>query len=481
HMGLLIKNGEIVTASSRYKADIWCEDETITRIDRDIEPPPGAEVVDATGKFVFPGFVDPHTHIHLPFMGTFAKDDYETGTIAALCGGTTTLIDFCIPSPDEEPLSAIETWREKAEGNACSDYTWHMAVTNFDETVEAQLRQIVDSGVASFKVFLAYKGALGIDDEMLYKTLSLAEELGVIVTAHCENAEMVDALQKRLVEQGKTGPEWHEPSRPVLVEAEGTRHLCAMAELTGASVYVVHLSCEEALAEAIRAKQRGVDVTVETLIQHLLLDKTYAERPNFEGAKFVMSPPLREKHHQEILWRGFKDGIISTLGSDHAPFDTEQKEMGRDNFCLIPNGIPSLEDRVRMFYTHGVEAGRIGLHRFVDAASTQPAKTFGLFPRKGTIQLGADADLVVYDPDHRETISAETHHMNIDYNPFEGMQVDGRCDVVTVRGRIQVREGEFVGEKGIGRFLEREPTHGANTDTEAEPTKAPASPDPVSV
>ncbi|MFP4599458.1 MAG: dihydropyrimidinase [Persicimonas sp.] len=480
-MALLIKNGEIVTASSRYKADIWSEDEQITRIDTNIEAPPGAEVVDATGKLVFPGFIDPHTHIHLPFMGTFAKDSYESGTIAALCGGTTTLIDFCIPGADEEPLSAVETWRAKAEGNACSDYSWHMAITNFDETVERQLRQIVaEEGVASFKVFLAYKGALGIDDEQLYKVLSLARELGVIVTAHCENAEMVAALQDKLIAEGKTGPEWHEPSRPPVVEAEGTRHLCTMAELTGAHVYVVHLSCEEALREAVEAKHRGVNVTVESLIQHLLLDKSYAERPDFEGAKFVMSPPLREKHNQDVLWAGLRDGIVSTLGSDHAPFDTEQKQMGRDNFCLIPNGIPSLEDRVRMFYTHGVREGRIDLHRFVDAASTQAAKTFGLFPQKGTIQPGADADLVVFDPNFEGTISAETHHMNIDYNAFEGMAVKGRCDAVTVRGTVQVREGEFVGQKGIGRFLKREPTHGAPAGETATSTPAPATePAPV--
>lgn len=459
-MSLLIKNGEIVTASARYKADIWCEDEQITRIDRNIDPPEGAEVIDASGKFVFPGFIDPHTHIHLPFMGTFAKDNYETGTIAALCGGTTTLIDFVIPGQDEEPMSALETWREQAEGEACSDYSWHMAITHFDDTVAAQLREAVDQGLASFKVFLAYKGAFGIDDEQLFKVLELARELGVIVTAHCENAEMVAALQRRLVGEGKTGPEWHGPSRPELVEAEGTRHLCAMAELTGAHVYVVHLSCEEALREAVAAKHRGVNVWVESLIQHLLLDEAYAKRPNFEGAKYVMSPPLRDERHQSVLWAGIRDGIISTLGSDHAPFDTEQKEMGRGDFTKIPNGIPSLEDRVRMFYTHGVKEGRVDLHRFVDAASTQPAKVFGLFPRKGTIQPGADADLVVYDPNYEGTISAETHHMNVDYNPFEGMRVVGRCEAVTVRGHVQVRDGEFVGQKGIGRFLKRQPTHG---------------------
>ena len=456
---LLIKNGDIVTASARYTADILCKDGKIAAIAKDLDAPADVEVYDASGKYVFPGFIDPHTHVYLPFMGTYAKDDYETATVAALCGGTTTLIDFCIPGRDEEPLSAIETWRNQAEGKAASDYTWHMAVTRFDEEVETQLREIVSMGIPSFKVFLAYKGALGVDDGELYQTMKLAKELGVIVTAHCENADMVAELQKDLIAAGKTGPQWHEPSRPVEVEAEGTRHLCSMSELTGAHCYVVHLSCERALKEAVEAKLRGVNVYVESLIQHLLLDHTYAERPDFEGANFVMSPPLREKSNQRALWDGFRHGLVTTLGSDHAPFDTEQKRMGKDDFTLIPNGIPSLEDRVRMFYTHGVETGRINLHRFVYAASTAAAKIFGLFPNKGTIQLGSDADLVVYDPNHRDKISAATHHMNIDYNPFEDFPVHGRCDLVTVRGNVQVRQGEFVGEKGIGKFLKRQPTH----------------------
>ncbi len=454
-MTLLIKNGEIITADSRYTADILCEGGSITRIDHNIDAPAGAEVVDATGKYVFPGFIDPHTHIHLPFMGTFAKDNYETGTTAALCGGTTTLIDFVIPGKDEQPKDALQTWREQSEGKACSDYTYHMAITRFDDEVEAQLRDIVADGITSFKVFLAYKGAFGINDEELYRTLELAEELGVVVNAHCENAEMVAALQQKLFNAGKTGPEWHEPSRPVEVEAEGTRHFCRMLEVTGAEGYVVHLSCADALQEAVEAKMRGVNVHVESLIQHLLLDASYAERSDFEGAQFVMSPPLRTQRDMAALWAGFETGLVDTLGSDHAPFDTEQKEMGRGDFRKIPNGIPSLEDRVRMFYTHGVATGRVDLHKFVDVASTRPAQIFDLFPKKGTIQLGADADLVVYDPSYEGTISADTHHMNVDYNPFEGMTVRGRCDVVTVRGNIQVRDGEFVGEKGIGKLLKR--------------------------
>jgi dihydropyrimidinase len=454
---LVIRNGEIVTASQRYVADIYCADGVIVAIGKNLDVPAGTEEYDATGKLVFPGFIDPHTHVYLPFMGTFSKDTYETATVAALCGGTTTLIDFVIPGREEAPMSAIKTWTEQAQGHAASDYTWHMAVTRYDEEVERELRDIVASGITSFKVFLAYGGALGVDDRELYQTMKLASELGVTVLAHCENSDMIDGLQKKLIAEGKTGPQWHEPSRPTYVEAEGTRHFCTMARLTGARGYVVHLSCEEALKEATEAQLQGADVYVETLIQHLLLDHTDAERPNFEGANFVMSPPLRKKDNQEALWAGFAKGHIATLGSDHAPFDTEQKKMGLDNFCLIPNGIPSLEDRVRMFYTYGVETGRVDIHRFVDVASTQAAKLFGLFPRKGTIQIGSDADLVVYDKDYAGKISVETHHMNIDYNPFEGFDVKGRCALVTVRGHIQVRDGEFVGKKGIGKLLKREP------------------------
>ncbi len=463
-MGLLIRNGEIVTASERYKADIWCEGETITRIAPGLEAGPDDEVVDATGKYVFPGFVDPHTHIYLPFMGTFAKDTYETASQAALVGGTTCFIDFVIPSRQEEPLDALAMWNEKSEGRSACDFTYHMAVTRYDEKIAPQLRQIVEKeGIASFKVFLAYKGAFGVEDYELFHTLRTAKELGAIVTAHCENADAVTELQKELLADGKTGPEWHYWSRPPRVEACGTAHLMTFAELTGAHVYVVHLSCGEALEEAMRGKSRGVHAYVEALIQHLLLDMTYAERPEFEGAKYVMSPPLRDKRNQDILWNGLAHQFVSTVATDHAPFDFEaqKRAMGSDDFTKIPNGIPALEDRVNLLYTYGVKRGRIDLHRFVDAASTQPAKIFGLAPRKGVIQPGADADLVVYDPDYRGKISASTQKMNLDYSAFEGTEIEGRPHVVTVRGEIAARDGEFVGTIGRGRRLLREATHGA--------------------
>ena len=455
-MALLIKNGEIITGDSRYAADIWCENETITRIDRAIDPPPGAEVIDASGKYVFPGFIDPHTHIYLPFMGTFSKDTYETGTKAALVGGTTTIFDMCCPARSMEAEEGFATWQAQTDGRAACDYTFHMGVTKFDDHSESQLRRIVAAGVSSFKVFLAYKGAFGITDEELYRTLRLARELGVVTTAHCENETLVAETQKALLAAGVTGPEGHHESRPPRVEAEGVHHLMSFAEMTGAPVYIVHLSCREALEEALRARLRGVQVWVETLIQYLLLDKTHAELPDFEGAKFVMSPPLRDKVNQDVLWNGLNQGLINTVGTDHAPFDfAGQKPMGREDFTKIPNGIPALEDRINLLFTYGVKTGRIDLHTLVNVASTNPAKIFGLFPRKGTIQPGSDADLVVYDPAHRGTLSAANQIMNVDYNGFQGWPIEGRPSLVTVRGQVAVRDGRFVGTIGRGRFLQR--------------------------
>ena len=458
-MSLLIKNGEVITPDERYVADIFCEDETITRIDRDIVAPDDAEVIDASGKYVFPGFIDPHVHIYLPFMGTYAKDTHETASHAALVGGTTTFIEMVCPARNEKPLEAFELWLGKAQGQSACDFTLHMGVTRYDEEAERDFVEIVKRGNSSFKIFLAYKGAFGITDEELYATLRLAKKLGVIVTAHCENADLVFELQKKLLSEGKTGPEFHYWSRPPVVEGEGVHHLMTFAEMTGAHVYTVHTSCEEALREAMRGKERGVNVWVETLIQYLLLDRTSAEK-NFDGAKNVMSPPLRDKKNQDFLWRGLSDGTIATLATDHAPFDfASQKQMGKDNFTLIPNGIPSLEDRVNLYFTYGVKGGRIDLKQFVETASTTAAKMFGLFPRKGAIHVGSDADLVVYDPEYRGAISAKTHQMNLDYNSFEGIEIEGRPHVVTVRGKVAVRDGKFVGEFGRGKYLEREPTH----------------------
>jgi dihydropyrimidinase len=458
-MPLLIRNGEIITADSRTRADIFCEGETITRIGAGLEAPPGTQIVEAAGKYVFPGFIDPHVHITLPFMGTLAKDTYETGSKAALVGGTTTLIEMCCPSRADDPLKGFDHWMAQAAGRSACDYTFHMGATRFDGASESQLREIVGRGISSFKIFLAYKGAFGIDDTELYRTLRLARELGVIVTAHCENETLVYERQKELVGAGRTGPAWHHESRPPRVEAEGVHHLMTFAELTGASTYIVHLSCKEALGEAIAARGRGVDVSIETLIQYLVLDKTWAERPGFEGAKYVMSPPLRDAGNQPVLWGALRDGLIQTVATDHAPFDfVGQKQMGLSDFTKIPNGIPSLEERVKLLYTHGVKAGRIDLHTMVNVASTQVAKMFDMYPRKGAIQPGADADLVVFDPDYRGVISAKAQLMNVDYSAFEGWKIEGRPCIVTVRGQIAARDGEFVGDPVRGVFVRRTPS-----------------------
>jgi dihydropyrimidinase len=458
-VSLLIRNADIVTADSRYKADIYAEGETITRIGTNLEAPPDAEVIDATGKLVFPGFIDPHVHIYLPFMATFAKDTHETGSIAALMGGTTTYIEMCCPNRTDDALEGYHLWKSKAEGSSACDYSFHMSVTKFEEKTESQLREIVADGIASFKIFLAYKNFFGVDDGEMYQTLQLAKKLGVIVTAHCENAELVGRLQQFLLASGKTGPEWHEPSRPESVEAEGTNRFATFLGNTGAAGYVVHLSCEGALNAALAAKSRGTRLWVESVLPHLLLDKTYAERKGVEGMKHVMSPPLRDRRNQKILWNGLQAGFVDTVATDHCPFDTSQKLLGTEAFTQIPNGIPGIEERVSLLYTYGVSRGSLDLHRFVDVASTRAAKLFGLFPRKGTIAVGSDADLVVFDPTYRGTVSVKTQHTNCDYNGFEGFAVDGRPSVVTVRGKVQVRDGQFVGERGRGRLLKRDPAY----------------------
>ena len=350
-------------------------------------------------------------------------------------------------------------WKAKAEGQSACDYTFHMGISRFDETTAQQLRQIVNDGISSFKIFLSYKNFFGVTDDEMYQVLKLAKELGVIVAAHCENAELVGRLQQQLLAASRTGPEWHEPSRPESVEAEGTGRFAAFLENTGATGYVVHLSCAPALEAAVAAKMRGVPLYIESVIPHFVLDKTYAERPGVEGMKHVMSPPLRDKSNQKRLWDALAQGLIDTVGTDHCPFDVEQKAMGEGDFTRIPNGIPAIEDRVNLLYTYGVSRGSLDLHRFVDAASTRTARLFDLFPRKGTIAVGADADLVIYDPTYRGVISAQTQSVNNDYNGFEGMEIDGRPEVVTVRGQVAVRQGQFVGTPGRGQLLRRQPSH----------------------
>lgn len=459
-MTLFIRGGEVVTESKRVIGDICCEGERITKIGSDLQPPIGATIIDARGKLVFPGFIDPHVHIYLPFMGTFAKDTYETASRAALLGGTTTLIEMCCPSRADDPREALELWMSKAVGRSACDFSFHMGVTRFDDSSAEKLRAIVAQGISSFKVFLAYRGAFGVDDMELYRTLALARELGVIVTAHCENETLVAMRSRELLDMGLTGPEQHHESRPPFVEADGVNHLMAFAQSTGAATYIVHLSCREALERALAARAQGVRVNIETLIQYLTIDKSHAELPNFEGAKFVMSPPLRDKSNQEHLWNALKSRQIETVATDHAPFDFHgQKEMGRGDFTRIPNGIPSLEERVKLLFSEGVLKGRIDLHDLVRTASTNVARIFDLYPRKGTIEVGSDADLVIFDPQYEGTISRATHSMNIDYSAFEGWKHRGRAECVCVRGKVMVSQGQFVGDTTHGRFLARVPSH----------------------
>jgi dihydropyrimidinase len=475
-MSLLIKNGTIVTAETQFIGDILCREGLIAGIGINLTGSGEDEVIDATGRYVFPGFIDPHVHIYLPFMGTFSKDDYASGSKAALMGGTTTLIEMCCPSRTEDPIAAIQLWKSKAAGISSCDYTFHMGVTRFDDGTAEALKSIVtDEGITSFKVFLAYKGAFGIEDTELYQTLSLAKQLGVVVTAHCENADLVSETQKRLVTEGKTGPEWHEPSRPIAVEAEGCHHLMTFAEMTGAEVYVVHTSCIPAVEAITSARKRGVKAWIETVAPYLTLDNSYAELPDFEGAKYVMSPPIRSKEHGDFLWECLANGTVDTVGTDHAPFDFHtQKHMGHPdpgqcvdaslqptgtagNFTLIPNGIPSVEERVKLLYSEGVCRGRIDLQTLVRCASTNAAKIFGLYPRKGAVEVGSDADLVIWDPEWLGKISVETHSMATDYSAFEGREIQGRAEHVTVRGKVMVRDGKWVGEAGWGTFLRRTP------------------------
>lgn len=455
-MAVLIQGGCVVSSHDEFMGDVLCEEGIITRIASRSEAstcPPGTRVIDAKGKYVFPGFIDPHVHVYLPFMGTYAKDTWETASRAALMGGTTTLIEMICPGKSDEPLEAYELWDSKAKGISLCDYAFHMGVTRFDDLAERQLREIVKRGIRSLKVFLAYKGALGVDDRELYHTLRLAKELGVIVTAHCENETLVSETQAKLLAEGKLEPRWHEPSRPVRVEESGVRHLMAFAELTGAKVYIVHTSCREGVLAAMEGAARGVNVQVETVIPYLTLDKTYAERDGFEGAKYVMSPPIRAREHQAFLWDALRSGMVATVATDHAPFDFEtQKVMGlpeQGGFVKIPNGIPSVEHRVDLLYTYGVTTGKISLQKFVDSASTAAARIFGL-KGKGTISVGADADVVVYDPSYRGRISARTHHMATDYSAYEGWELKGRAETVLLRGKVVVEGGECKASKGFG-------------------------------
>ncbi len=458
HPPLLVRGGEIVTASSRTRADLLCQDQRIVEIGPGLTAPSGARTLDASGCLVFPGFIDPHTHIYLPFMGTFGCDTYPTATRAALLGGTTTVFDMCIPSHEQTPQEVVELWNEQSTGQAACDYSYHLGITRWNGTIQKQLESLLTQNrFTSLKLFLAYKGAFDISESDLYHALKFARKHNLVAAAHCENATLIAERQAELLAEGKTTPRYHQESRPPFIEALGVSQFLAFVEQTGASAYIVHLSCREALERALEARKRGVSVQIETLIQYLTLDDSLANTDDFSGAKYVMSPPLRDKSNQPVLWNALAAGEIDTVATDHAPFHfNRQKTMGKEDFSKIPNGIPALEERIALLYTHGVRSGKISAERMVEVASTNPAKIFGLYPRKGTIAVGSDADLVVFDPTSRTMLSSARHHSSVDYNAFEGTQITGAPRFVTLRGQVVVENHEFTGNPTGGRFL---PSH----------------------
>jgi dihydropyrimidinase len=461
-MGLLIKNGEIVTAADRFVADMYCDSGKIVAIGEHLEKRAARdETIDASGQFVLPGFIDPHVHMELPFMGTVSCDDFESGTASGVAGGTTCIIDFCIPPRGTSLLEGLRDWHAKSK-KAVADYTCHMAITGWGDRTAEEMRQVVEEhGITSFKVFMAYKGAIMVDDGELYQVMKTAAKLGAVVTVHAENGDAVFNLQKELVAKGDLGPEYHPISRPSSLEGEATNRALMMARLHGTTAYIVHMTCKEAVEALVRAKLSGQHCYGETCPQYLLLDDSVFTKPNFEGSVYVMSPPIRPAHvgHHEALWRGLGTGLLDSIGTDHCPFTFEQKKMGKDNFTLIPNGAAGIEDRLQILYTYGVCEGKFDLQRMVALGSTNPARIFGLYPRKGTIAVGADADLVIYDPTATGVRSAKTHHSRADRSIFEGFKVKGKPSTVVVNGRVQFADGKLKVERGAGKFLKRQVSH----------------------
>jgi dihydropyrimidinase len=457
-MRTLIKNGHIVTAVDSYTADILIDGETVAMIGKNLSDVAGSidKIFDATGKLVIPGGIDPHTHMDLPFGGTSASDDFETGTRAAAFGGTTTIIDFAVQYHGQELNEALDVWFGKAEGKASIDYGFHMIVTDLPDERLPGLKGLIDQGVTSFKLFMAYPGVFLVDDGTIFKAMSTAGESGGLICMHAENGVVIDVLVKRALAEGKTGPKYHALTRPTKAEAEGVHRAIAIAEMANSPVYIVHLSCYDALKEVQAARDLGLPAFAETCPQYLLLDYSRYEQEGFEGAKYVMTPPLRDKENQELLWRGLRGDDLQVISTDHCPFCfKEQKELGRDDFTKIPNGGPGVENRMSLIYHHGVGAGRINLNRFVELTSTAAAKIFGLFPKKGTIAVGSDADIVIFDPNREQTITAATHHMRVDYSAYEGWKVKGTVEVVLSGGKAIVENGEWKGKAGNGRFLRR--------------------------
>jgi len=454
-MRTLIKSGTVVTASDQYHGDVLVEDEKISLIGTTIDVQ-ADKVVDASGKYVLPGGIDVHTHLDMPFGGTRSADDFESGTMAAAFGGTTSIVDFAIQYRGQTLHDAWETWMKKAEGKAVVDYGFHMIITDLSDQVEGEMDALVAQGVTSFKLFMAYPGVFMLDDGSIFRALLRTGKNGGTICMHAENGGVIDVLVQRALAEGKTAPKYHALTRPARAEAEATHRAIALAEMADVPIYIVHLSAAEALEMVTEARDRGLPAYAETCPQYLFLSYDNYEEPGFAGAKYVMSPPLRAKAAQDQLWRGLAFNDLQAVSTDHCPFCMkEQKELGVADFSKIPNGAPGIETRMSLVYDGGVRAGRISLNRFVELTSTSPARIFGLFPRKGTIAPGSDADVVVFDPNRTITLSARTLHMKVDYNPYEGRQVTGAADTVLSRGRPVIENGKFVGRAGAGSFIKR--------------------------
>ncbi|MCF6318615.1 MAG: dihydropyrimidinase [Proteobacteria bacterium] len=455
-MSILIKNGTIISDGQRKVADVYCDGGVIKTIGNNLTVPENTTIIDATGQYVMPGGIDPHTHMQLPFMGTVATEDFYTGTAAGLAGGTTMIIDFVIPNPQQNLMEAYHTWKGWAE-KSCSNYSFHVAITWWDETVKQDMKTLVEEeGVNSFKHFMAYKNAIMANDEIMYNSFSRSLELGAMPTCHAENGEMVFQLQKQLIEQGITGPEGHPLSRPPAAEAEAANRAIKLADVIGVPVYLVHVSTKDALDEITRARSNGQRVYGECLAGHLLIDESVYQDRNFErAAAHVMSPPFRSPEHQEALWKGLQSGNLQTTATDHCCFCADQKAAGIDDFTIIPNGTAGIEDRMAVLWTHGVSTGKFTIEEFVDITSTNAAKIFNIHPRKGSVQVDSDADIVIWDPELSKTISAKTHHQNIDFNIFEGMQVKGLPSHTICNGVLKYANGKLMAEKCSGKYIKR--------------------------
>ena len=452
----IIRNGSVVTAVDTYIADIAITNGKIAAIGTELPVQNSSTILDARGKLVMPGGIDVHTHLDMPFGGTTSADDFETGTRAAAFGGTTTLIDFAIQYKGQALRQAFDTWMGKAANKAVSDYAFHCIVTDVSGGQLAEMNDLVHEGVTSFKLFMAYPGVFMLDDGSIFKALQKTSKNGGLVCMHAENGSAIDVIVQQALAEGKKAPKYHALTRPTTAEAEATARAIALAEMAGAPIYIVHLSCNDALEKVREARDRGLPVYAETCPQYLYLSIENFDAPGFEGAKYVFTPPLREKWHQEKLWSGLKCDHLQVVSTDHCPFCfKEQKELGRDDFTKIPNGGPGVEHRMSLIYSGGVATGRFSVNRFVELVSTTPAKLFGLYPRKGTIAVGSDADLVIFDPKRQHTISAKTHHMRVDYSMFEGIRVTGMPDMVLSRGRVIVEGDKFLGTAGQGQFLKR--------------------------